>query len=96
MPLKKPTGEEIYEFRKKDSTLSWFDVAQFYGEPAGTLRKREQRYRKENDILALGIRKEPLKEDIPPEWDRHQVKFSDKGFSAEAYSVSNRITSLTR
>ena len=94
MPLKKPTGEEIYEFRKKNSKFTWLDVSKHYGETTSILTKREQRYRYKKDIPALGaIRAEP-NDDTPPPMDTHKVKFTDKGFAANAYSISNRITSL--
>ena len=89
----KPTGEDIYEFRKTDLTLSWSDVGKVYGESAEALRKREQRYRQKNDIRGLGTKEAEL-DDTPPKKRRHKVRFVDKGFSAEAYSLSDRIRSL--
>jgi hypothetical protein len=96
MPLKKPTGEEIYEFRKKDLSLTWAEVGEFYAEPPATLRKRELRYRKKNHIPPLPGKKKPATKDpdLPPGKDTHKVKFTDRGFSATAYSTSSRISSL--
>lgn len=39
MPIKKPTGADIYEFRKTFPASSWSDVSEKYGEPLSTLKK---------------------------------------------------------
>jgi hypothetical protein len=93
MPLKKPTGEEIYEFRKKNPSFSWVDVSKHYEISSSAAKKREQRYRNKNNAPALGIR--PIEaEDTPPKADTHKVKFTEKEHSATAYSISKRIKSL--
>lgn len=93
MSSNKPTGEDIYEFRKEDPNLSWADIGKLYGEPGSTLRKREWRYRSKNNILPPK-RKVTKSDDIPPKTRKHKVRFMDKGYSAEAYSESDRIRSL--
>lgn len=93
MASNKPTGEDIYEFRKEDPNLSWAEVGEHYGEPASTLRKREWRYRSKNSIPPLKKHRVES-DDVPPKGRKHKVRFMDKGYSAEAYSESDRIRSL--
>lgn len=96
MPPNKPTGSDVYEFKKKNPELTWTDVGKHYGENAETLRSRARYYRKKRGFIPLGGTK-PRKEEhplLPPRMPKHQLKFIDKGFSAEAYSTSTRIRTL--
>ena len=93
MPLTKPTGSEVYEFKKNNPNLSWPDIEEHYGEKLEALRSRERYYRKKAGIPPLYT---PVYEEEKPPKDTHKVKFTDKGFSAEAYSTSNRIDTLEK
>ena len=50
---KRPSGNEIYNFRKNNPYLSWKDVGIHYKKPWATVKSREYRYRKDNNILSL-------------------------------------------
>lgn len=90
----KPTGEEIYEFKKNNPELSWPDLGKHYGENSEALRKRERIFRKNNNVPPLGTRHYKEKVSRPPKGDTHNVKFTDKGYRAELNSISKRIKSL--
>ncbi len=94
MPTMKPTGREIHEFKRNNPDLTWSDVGEHFGEKGENLRWREREYRKRVDLAALGRKYRRTKKDKPPPKNTHQVKFTDLGFKAEAYSISNRITTL--
>lgn len=88
----KPSGEEIYEFRKKNPKLSWKEVGVHYREPWPSVKTREYRYRKLNDIL-----QSEFEIDTPPkkaDGRKQKLKFIEKGFKAEVYSESDRIKCL--
>jgi len=90
-PLKSPSGEDVYNFRKKHPNFSWKDIASHYGHSLKTVKNREFRYRKKN-----GLYGKPL-DDVPPEFKgsrKHKLNFTQKGFKAEIYSESDRIKSL--
>jgi hypothetical protein len=95
MPTKKPTGSEIHEFKKNNPDLTWSDVGEHYGEKSENLRNREQNYRRKSNRPSIG-RKKHIDEDKRPAKNTHQVKFTDKGSLAEAYSISNRINTLEK
>lgn len=97
MPSMKPTGSEVYDFKKNNPNLTWIDVGEHYGEKPEALRSRERKYRKKTGlppIVHKSKRANEDKPDKPPHKNTHRVKFTDKGFSAEAYSISDRITTL--
>jgi hypothetical protein len=93
---KKPSGEEIYSYRLDNLYLPWKEIAAYYKEPAETLRKREYRYRRDNDLPTPVDNLDFLKSEdkLPTSGREHKVKFTDKGFKAEAYSRSSRIKTL--
>ena len=95
---KKPSGEEIYKFRKAHPKLTWKDVGIHFNEPWATVKDREFHYRKRKNIPGLAVNQNKrVSDNTPPEWEggrKHKVRFTDKGFSAEAYSESDRIKSL--
>ena len=97
-PSEPPSGYDIYQFRKANPTLSWEEVGTHYGEPWPTVKSREYRYRRLHKLPGLAVNQNKRYEDDKlPEWEgghKHQVKFTDKGFRAEAYSTSDRIKSL--
>lgn len=94
----KPTGEEIYEFKKTHPEMSWPKVGEHFGENYEALRKRERIWRRNHNVLPLGdIRpsremKDPTPAIVPK--PTHKVKFQENGNRAELYSVSHRIKSL--
>lgn len=91
---KKPSGADIYEFRKSNPKLSWKDVVEHFGENYEALRKRERRWRQsEGDISAIGKLEPENDSDLPPKRTNKTV-FKESGQSATAYSVSHRIKSL--
>lgn len=95
MPTKKPTGSEIYAFKKNNPDFTWPDLEEHYGEKFENLRNRERHYRKKLSLPPIGHKKRDDKDDPPPK-NTHQVKFTDKGSSAEAYSISKRINTLDK
>lgn len=94
MPKSKPTGEEIYNFRKENQELTWKEIGSHYGEPWETLKSREYRYSKKTNASNPKINSDSSYEESPPKSRRHKVNFTDKGFTAELYSESDRIKSL--
>lgn len=89
-----PSGEEIYEYKKKHPELSWSDLGGYYGQHPEAIRKRERTYRKQNNLPPIGSRAERRLPGQPKKVDVHKVNFVDKGNRAEAYSVSRRIRTL--
>ena len=91
---KKPSGKDVYNFRKKNPNLTWREIGVHYGEPWATIKSREYRYRNNANVSRLGYKDSEPEMDIPPKKITHKVNFTEKGHKAEAYSVSGRIKTL--
>lgn len=94
MPLKQPTGAEVYEFKKSNPSLSWPDLSEHYGISVSTLRTRSRSHRKKHGLSPIGRQSQTDKDERPSETPTHKIKFTEERFAASAYSVSDRIKTL--